>query len=151
MSATIDANVLLYASNTRDARHQRAQHVLGNLAAGEGLVYLFWPVLIGYVRIATHPAVFEDPLAPDEAVANVGDLLERAHVRAPGEAPGFLSAYRAVTADQVVRGNLVTDAHLVALMRQYEVGTVISHDRDFLRFDGIEVQDPFEGTELPPS
>jgi predicted nucleic acid-binding protein len=42
-----------------------------------------------------------------------------------------------------VRGNLVPDAHLVALMRQHGVSTIWSHDRDFLKFPGIKVQDPF--------
>jgi hypothetical protein len=43
----------------------------------------------------------------------------------------------------VARGNLVPDAHLVALMRQYGVSTIVSHDRDFRMFDGIRVHDPF--------
>lgn len=28
-------------------------------------------------------------------------------------------------------------------MRQYEVKTILSHDRDFRKFDGIKVVDPF--------
>jgi predicted nucleic acid-binding protein len=31
----------------------------------------------------------------------------------------------------------------VALMRQHGVSTIWSHDRDFLKFRGIKVQDPF--------
>jgi uncharacterized protein len=42
-----------------------------------------------------------------------------------------------------VRGNLVPDAHIVALMRQHGVSTIWSHDRDFLEFKGISVRDPF--------
>jgi predicted nucleic acid-binding protein len=38
----------------------------------------------------------------------------------------------------------VPDAHLATLMRQYGVRTIYTRDRDFRRFDGIDVRDPFE-------
>ena len=37
----------------------------------------------------------------------------------------------------------MTDTHIVALMRRHGVRTIITHDRDFRRFDGIRVRDPF--------
>jgi len=42
-----------------------------------------------------------------------------------------------------VRGNLVSDAHLVALMRENGVDTLWSHDRDFRKFEGIRLRDPY--------
>jgi hypothetical protein len=42
----------------------------------------------------------------------------------------------------VVRGDLVPDAHLVALMSQYGVDAVCTHERDFLKFKGIKIYDP---------
>ncbi len=106
-------------------------------------MYLFWPVVIAYLRIATHPAVFEHPLSAEAATGNIESLLALPHVRSPGEDDGFWETYRLVTAGVVVRGNLVPDAHLVALMRQHGVGTIWSHDRDFRKFEGITVLDPF--------
>lgn len=40
-------------------------------------------------------------------------------------------------------GGDVTDAHIATLMRQHGVGTIYTRDRDFRRFDGIRVEDPF--------
>jgi uncharacterized protein len=60
-----------------------------------------------------------------------------------GEADGFWSVFRQVADPLPVRGNLVTDAHLVALMRQHGVREIWTHDRDFRKFDGIVVRDPF--------
>jgi predicted nucleic acid-binding protein len=51
--------------------------------------------------------------------------------------------YRRVTEPLVVSGNLVPDAHLAALMRQHGVARIWTHDRDFMKFDRIEVRDPF--------
>lgn len=144
MSTAVDVNLLLYASDETSERHPRARSTLEELAAGPDLLYLFWPVLMGYLRIATHPAVFENPLSPEAARHNVEALVRLPHVRTPGEDDGFWDLYTTVTDGPVVRGNLVPDAHLVTLMRQYGATTIVSHDRDLRRFDGITVRDPFD-------
>ena len=41
MSATVDTNVLVYASNESDPVHARARALIERLAAGPDLVYLF--------------------------------------------------------------------------------------------------------------
>ena len=143
MSLTLDANVLLYASDASSPRQAAARGLLETIAAGPELTYLFWPTIMAYLRIATHPAVFSRPLPASDAIANIESLLDRPHVRAPGEQPEFWPRYRAVAADAAPTGNLVSDAHLVALMLQNEVRTIWTHDRDFRRFKGIEVRDPF--------
>lgn len=143
MTQTIDTNVLLYASNTHAIENERARHLLEHLTGGASLLVLLWPTVLGYLRIATHPAIFPTPLTPAAAAANVEALLSRPGVRAVGEVDGFWRTYRGV-ADQVgPRGNLVPDAHLVALMRQHGVNTIWSRDRDLRKFDGIAVQDPY--------
>lgn len=142
MSSTVDANVLVYASNASDPLNAPARALVQRLADGPELVYLFWPTLLGYVRIVTHPAILPEPLAPREAMANVEALLDRPHVRAPGEADGFWPLFRAA-AGQQARGNDVPDAHLAALMRQNGVRVIYTRDRGFRRFDGVEARDPF--------
>ncbi len=142
MSATVDANVLVYASNEADPVHAPARALVERLAAGPDLVYLFWPTLMGYLRIVTHPSILPRPLPAGRAIANVDALLSLGHVRAPGEADGFWEFFRAAAADHV-HGNLVPDAHIAALMRQHGVTTIYTRDRDYRRFDGIQPQDPF--------
>jgi toxin-antitoxin system PIN domain toxin len=144
MSATVDVNVLLYASDETSPFHSTAVSLIERLVRGPDLFYLFWPVAIGYLRMATHFAIFPSPLAVERAVANVEQLVSLPHIRTPGEGDGFWQMYLATTSDLVVRANLVPDAHLVALMRQHGVGTIWTHDRDFKKFDGIRVRDPFE-------
>jgi toxin-antitoxin system PIN domain toxin len=142
MSSTIDTNVLVHASNEEDPLHARAVELVQRLAAGPELVYLFWPVLLGYLRIVTHPAILPTPLSPAIAIRNVEALLDRPHVRAPGELDGFWTVFRATAGDRP-RGNEVPDAHLVALMRQHGVRVIHTRDRDFRRFEGIDPRDPF--------
>lgn len=71
------------------------------------------------------------------------DLLRRDHVLAPGEDDLFWGAFQELADEQPLRGDLIADAHIVALMRRHGVRTIVTHDRGFLRFDGIRVLDPF--------
>ncbi len=144
MSFTCDANVLLYASDESSRYHARARSFLDRIASGEELVYLFWPTVMAYLRIATHPAIFARPLAPADAAANMEALLALPHVQTAGEQDRFWSSYRGVADEADARGNLVPDAHVVALMVENGVRTIWTHDRDYRRFSVIETRDPFE-------
>ena len=142
MSATIDVNVLIYASNSADPAHGTARQLVERLAAGPDLLYLFWPTLMGYLRIGTHPGILPRPLPPRDAIANLSDLLGLPHVRSPGEGEGFWNLFRE-TAGDTRRGDDVPDAHIATLMRQHGVGVIYTRDRGFRRFDGIQIRDPF--------
>jgi len=143
LSQTIDANLLVYASNDADPLRAAARSRLSDLAHGPELVVLLWPVVMAYLRIATHPSIFPAPLRPRDAERNIASLLAAPHVRVVGETDGHWPAYQRVTTDVVVRGNLVPDAHLVALMHEHGISVIWSRDRDLRKFGGITVKDPF--------
>lgn len=92
-----------------------------------------------------HPSDVVALLAPEVAVENIEQFTSRPHVRQVGEANGFWPVYRRVADPVKPRGNLVPDAHLVALMRHHGIATIWSHDRDFRKFEGIRIRDPFSG------
>jgi uncharacterized protein len=142
MSATVDTNLLLYAANADDESHQVARELLEHLAGGPDLLYLFWPTIMGFLRISTHPAIFTDPHTPEQAADAIAGLLQRPNVRAPAEQDGFWDIYRA-TADNQTRGKHIADAHLAALMRQHGVSIIYTRDRDLRRYEGIDARDPF--------
>lgn len=143
MSYSLDVNILLYASDQSSDRHVAARRFLDECAAEPDLLCLTWPTLMSYLRIATHPQIFTAPLAPADALANVAALLSLPQVRPVSELDGFLEAYAHVTGDAIIRGNLVPDAHLAAVLFQHGVRTLYSNDRDFRRFEGLDVRDPF--------
>jgi toxin-antitoxin system PIN domain toxin len=142
MSATVDTNILLYAANADDESHEVARDLLERLAAGPDLLYLFWPTIMGFLRISTHPAIFTDPYTPEEATSAITELLQRPNIRAPAEQDGFWDIYRA-TADDQTRGNHVPDAHVAALMRQHGVSVIYTRDRDLRRYETIDARNPF--------
>lgn len=107
-------------------------------------VNVLWPVAVGYLRIVTHPRLLDAPLSPDEAARNIDQFVAQPHVRSVGEGDGFWSVYRRVADPVRPKGNQIPDAHLVALMRQHGIATIWTHDRDFRKFEGITVRDPFD-------
>ncbi|HEV3035037.1 MAG TPA: TA system VapC family ribonuclease toxin [Solirubrobacteraceae bacterium] len=130
------------AANADDESHQVARDLLEGLAGGPDLLYLFWPTIMGFLRISTHPAVFTSPHTPEQAASAIAGLLQRPNVRAPAEQDGFWGVYRA-TADSQTRGNHVPDAHLAALTRQHGVSVIYTRDRDLRRYDTVDARDPF--------
>lgn len=125
MSATLDVNILVYAADEASSRHLRARALLEHVAASPSITYLFWPVLLGYMRLITHPAIVDTPLSPDAALADIADLIGRPQI-----------------------GALIPDAHLVALMREHGVAQIWSNDRDFRKFDAISALNPFDAKYL---
>lgn len=143
MSYTLDVNVLLYASDTDSHFHEPARELVDRTAAGPEIAYLFWPTVMGYMRLVTHPSIVPRPLSAEVAADNMEQLLGQPHIHSPGEQERFWRRFREVAADGLPTGNLVSDAHIVALMRENGVRTIWTHDRDYRRFRGIEVRDPF--------
>lgn len=144
MTTTVDTNILVYASDTDAPEHARARALVEHLATGPDLVVVLWPTLLGYLRIVTHPSICAAPLPFEVARANVDAFLALPHVRAAAETTEFWGAFTNVTAAAPVRGNLVPDAQLAALMRTHGVHHIWSRDRDLRRFDAITITDPFD-------
>jgi toxin-antitoxin system PIN domain toxin len=140
MSYSVDVNVLFYASDKSSDRHDAARQFLQSCASTPEVLCLTWPTLMSYLRIATHPRIFA---APDEALRNVMALLSLRHARAVSELEGFLDAYAHVVGDVAVRGNLVPDGHVAAILFQHGVRTLYTNDRDFRKFESLDVKNPF--------
>jgi len=106
-------------------------------------MYFAWTTVMAYLRISTHPGIFRQPLSPDQAARNIDELLQRRHVRVLSEEEGFWEVYRTVSQGLTVRGNVVTDAHLAALLRQHGVTRLYTNDADFRKFRFLDVRNPF--------
>ena len=142
MSYSVDVNILLYASDRDSPWHGLASDFLAGCTVRPELFCLAWPTVMAYLRVSTHPSIFSTPLSPAQAETNVESLLALPRVRVLGEGDGYWTAYQALT-DIPIRGNLVPDAHLAALLLEHGVHVLYTRDRDFLKFQTLRVEDPF--------
>jgi toxin-antitoxin system PIN domain toxin len=144
MSYAVDADLLLYASDESSPFFERSRELLDQAAEGPEIVYVFWPAIMAYLRTVTNPAVFREPLSMTDAVGNIAALIGRPHVRTPGEQESFWGRFVAVASDARPTGNQIPDTQVVSLMLTHGVKTIVTHDRDYRLFRGIEVEDPFQ-------
>lgn len=142
MSYSVDANILLYASDEGSPFHTRARAFLETCATSTEVICLGWPTVMAYLRVSTHPSIFGAPFSPEEAQQNVNQLLSLAHVRLISEQEGFWEVYQETTRGLAVRGNLVPDSHLAALLKQHDVRTLYTNDAGFRRFTFLNVRNP---------
>jgi len=144
MSFAIDVNILLYASDASSLHFERARSFIESCMVQNEVFAIGWPTVMGYLRMATHPAIFDRPLSHEEAARNIDSLLATPSCRVIAEEDGFWAIYREVTKNVPTRGNLVPDAHLAALLSQHRVVKLYTHDKDFRKFSFLDVRDPLE-------
>ena len=137
----VDANLLLYARNASDPRHEPAAAFLESALNGPRRVGLPWQSLTAFVRIATHPRVFARPLSPEVAAAQVEQWLAAPAAWVPVPTRGHAEILLSLVRDLRLSGALVSDAHLAALAIEHGLG-VWSTDADFARFPGLHWEDP---------
>lgn len=142
MSFGIDVNILLYASDESSPLHGKAADFLHQCVTGREVFCVAWVTLMSYLRMATHPAIFDRPLSHEDAARNVEALLATPSCRVIAEEEGFWDVYRELTKDVPTRGNLVPDAHLAALLSQHGVVKLYTHDKDFRKFSFLDARDP---------
>ena len=136
-----DVNVLVYAFATGAVNHTRYRSWLDAvLEAPEAWAYSEI-VLSGFVRVVTHPRVF-DPPAPMETALRFCSAL-RGAPNAVAVSPGerHWEIFESCCRESGARGNLVADAYLAALA--IETGSEwITTDRDFARFPRLRWRHP---------
>ncbi len=139
----LDANLLLYAYDSRSDKHVPARKWIEQAFSEEPVVGLPWQTVAAFIRITTNPRIPGQRLSLDEAVQLVDQWLEQPNVKllAPGDQHwNFLR--RLLIAGQA-RGPLASDAQLAALTMEYG-GVLYTTDRDFGRFAELRWTNPIE-------
>ena len=137
----VDANVLLYAVDEDATHHAAAREGLDAALAGRETLGFAWIVLLAFLRLSTHPAVFPQPLRLEDAAGAVETWLAQPPSLVVDPTPRHLAVLRGLLAAAGTAANLVNDAHLAALALENDA-EIVSFDRDFGRFDGVRCLAP---------
>lgn len=136
-----DVNVLVYAFHEGAPDHGRYREWLEAAVTTDEPIGISDLVLSGFVRVATHPRIFERP-APIGRALKFADALRSqpiATVLAPG--PRHWQIFGRLCREAGAKGSLVADAYHAALA--IESGSEwITTDRDFSRFTGLRWRHP---------
>lgn len=136
----VDVNLLLYATMDGLPEHDAARSWLEEKLNGVAGVGLPWSSLLGFVRIASNPRVFERPMPLKTAWDYVEEWLALPNVFVPEPAERY-SEILAALLPQAGKPEVVPDAQLAALAIEYGL-TLQSTDRDFARFSDLAWENP---------
>lgn len=133
----VDTNVLIYAHRAETEHHAPATEALRGLAEGERPFGLPVFCVAEFVRVVTHRRVFSPPSRLATALAFLDRLNESPVLRLLLPGADFPRHFREVCEQARVRGNQVFDAQIAAVCREHGVREILTADRGFARFEGV--------------
>lgn len=139
----VDTNVLVYAEIRSSPCHEVARRLLVELSEGPLPWGIPWPCVYEFLRIVTHPRVYHPPVPLDLALEELGRILDSPSLVLLHETSSHPEIMTMVLRSSGVTGNLVHDAHIAALCLEHGVTELITGDRDFSRFQGLTIRNPF--------
>ena len=137
----LDANLLLYAVNSRAEQHERAASWLSEQLNGAVRVGFPWQSIVAFLRISSDPRAFQRPLDPGLGWDRVTDWLAAPVAWVPEPGPEYRRILGELIRAYDIRGNLIPDAALAALAIDHGV-SLVSTDTDFARFRELRWENP---------
>jgi len=139
----VDTNVLVFAQIESTAEHDAARNLLEELAEGPSPWAIPWPCVYEFLRLVTHPRVFDPPVPVAHALINLRKLMSSPTLVMIGESPRHIDTMEHVFDESAAIGNLAQDAHIAAICIESGVSELLTGDRDFARFPQLRVTNPF--------
>jgi hypothetical protein len=138
-----DVNVLVYAHREDAPNHERFRDWLQAVVNGDEAYGISDLVCSGFLRVVTHPSVFNPPSAMADALAFVEQVRGQPNCAVIAPGTRHWQIFAGLCQASGVRGNLVPDAYLAALA--IESGSEwITTDGDYGRFAGLRWRRPFD-------
>ena len=138
-----DVNVLVYAHRADAPKHTAYRRWLEDVINSDQAYGMTDIVLAGFLRIVTHPRIFDPPTDMATAVAFADQVRSQPNCILISPGTRHWAIFTRLCEQAGVRGNLVPDAYLASLA--IESGSEwITTDRDFSRFPDLKWRHPLE-------
>ena len=137
----LDVNILVYAHRQDAPNHEAYCGWLEDLINSDQAFGMYDFVLSGFLRVVTHPKVFNPPSVLGQALAFARELRDQPNCIKLAPGARHWDIFCRLCQEAGVKGNLVPDAFLAALA--IESGSEwITTDRDYSRFKGLRWRHP---------
>jgi hypothetical protein len=98
-----------------------------------------------FLRVITHPKVYHPPVSVQVALQDVTSILASPSLSMLSETGSHPAMLDRIVRQSGATGNLIHDAHIMALCLEHGVTELLTADRDFTRFSGLMISNPFAG------
>jgi uncharacterized protein len=143
VALVVDTNILLYAANSSASQHDRCRSFLEETAASGDICFLPENVIYEFLRVATHPRVFPNPLQASDAVKFLSAMVAVANFRTLSAGDNHWQVLHALVMELgQPSGNSFFDVHTVALMREHGIRRIATADTDFAKFRDLDIINP---------
>jgi toxin-antitoxin system PIN domain toxin len=138
-----DVNVLVYAHRQDAPNHAAYRNWLEATINNDQAYGMADLVLSGFLRVVTHPRVFNPPSTIEQALEFTYQIRNQPNCVQIWPGPRHWEIFIKLCKQTNVKGNLVPDAYLAALA--IETGSEwITTDRDYSRFPDLKWRHPLE-------
>ena len=137
-----DVNVLVYAHREDSPGHAAFRKWLEDMINDDQAYGFSDLVLSGFLRVVTHPRIFNPPSDLNTAFAFTQIIRSQPNAILITPGPRHWEIFNNLCLSASTKGNLIPDAYLAALA--IESGSEwITTDRDYSRFPGLKWRHPF--------
>lgn len=138
-----DVNVLVYAHHADSVGHAEYRTWWeAQVNAPAPFAIVDW-VLAGFIRVITHPKVFDTPMAAVDAVAVADAIRTRPNCVVTPPSGRQWTLFVDLCRRTGAKGNAVPDAYLAAAVIE-KGGELAAADRGFARFPGLRWRHPLD-------
>ncbi|MGI9033626.1 MAG: type II toxin-antitoxin system VapC family toxin [Acidimicrobiales bacterium] len=138
-----DVNVLVYAHHVESADHAAYLRWWEGVVNSPGSFAVADLVIAGFLRVVTHPRVFDNPQRVADALAAAKAIRSRPNCVVVRASDRRWDTFAALCRRTGAKGNAVPDAYLAALA--IDSGSELATaDRGFARYPGLRWRHPLD-------
>lgn len=139
----VDTNVLVYAHRADSDRHREAVAIVRGLCEGRVPWAIPWPCIHEFLAVVTRERGYSPPSTISAAFSQLDVWLESPSCLVIGESTSHYGTLRSLAGESDVAGSEFHDAKIAAICLDHGVTEILTNDRGFGRFTGLNARDPF--------
>ena len=136
----VDTNILIYAHRAELAKHDAARRTLSALAESSRRWAIPVFCLGEFLRVVTHARLFDPPFTAEEATDALNRVMGSPSLVVLHPGSGYVDLLFRLVREAGAVGNLAFDAQIAAVCLEAGVDALLTEDRDFERFPGLETR-----------
>lgn len=137
----IDVNVLVYAHREDSPDHDAYRRWLEDVINDDQAYGISEYVLAGFLRVVTHPSIFDPPSALEDALDFANQLRNGPNAISIVPGPRHWEIFTRLCREANAKGNLIPDSFFAALA--IESGSEwVTTNQDYRRFGGLRWRHP---------